>query len=339
MRHIADSELHNYAERLKGKVVIITGGASGIGKEASLQFAAHGARVVIGDLNASAAESVVSEIKAAGGTAVSTRCNVVVWEDQLALFELAMLTYGAVDIVIPNAGVADYSYDMVQVGKDGKPVKPNLITMDVNLTGVLYTVHLTLHYMPLYKQEGDLKALLLIGSMASWMKIPSSTLYTGSKHAILGVMRSLSESFKFQDMRLATIHPWFADTNILPTRAKVILTGIPMLPVPRIAGCMIYAATNPDPKTSACAWLLPDDGPVFFVGKEDFKLGVYKMIDDRSNAIFKGAYGALYYFQCAKDLWRHTAPLRNMGLIAAAAAVTWSNRDKIEALVNQYLSQ
>lgn len=149
-------------------------------------------------------------------------------------------------------------------------------------------------------------AFELSSNTASWMKIPSSTLYTGSKHAILGVMRSLSESFKFQDMRLATIHPWFAgagasalfhringlselsiDTNILPTRAKVILTGIPMLPVPRIAGCMIYAATNPDPKTSACAWLLPDDGPVFFVGKEDFKLGVYKMIDDRSNAIFK----------------------------------------------------
>lgn len=57
--------------------------------------------------------------------------------------------------------------------------------------------------------------------------------------------------------------------------------------MPRIAGAIVYAATNPDPETNGCAWLLTDDGPVFMVPREEFKLGVYKMIDARTNAMLK----------------------------------------------------
>lgn len=77
------------------------------------------------------------------------------------------------------------------------------------------------------------------------------------------------------------------DTNILPLPVKLFLAGIPMVPIERIAGAIFYAATNPDWATSGASYLLPDDGPVFFVPKEDFKFGVYKMIDERTNALFK----------------------------------------------------
>ena len=77
------------------------------------------------------------------------------------------------------------------------------------------------------------------------------------------------------------------DTAILPPITKVILAGIPLATVPRIAGAIFYSATNPDPETSGNAWLIPDNGPVFKVPKEEFKLGVYKMIDDRRNAGIK----------------------------------------------------
>ena len=65
---------------------------------------------------------------------------------------------------------------------------------------------------------------------------------------------------------------------------KAMLAGIPLVTVPMIAGAIFYSATNPDPETSGNAWLIPDNGPVFRVPKEEFKLGVYKMIDDRRNA-------------------------------------------------------
>jgi hypothetical protein len=77
------------------------------------------------------------------------------------------------------------------------------------------------------------------------------------------------------------------DTAIVPVPIKLLLAGIPLANVPRIAGAIIYAATDPDPETNGSAWLLTDDGPVFMVPREEFKMGVYKMIDDRANAMIK----------------------------------------------------
>ena len=138
---------------------------------------------------------------------------------------------------------------------------------------------------------------------ASWQGIPSGELYTGSKHAVLGVMRALHPIAELKGIRVACIHPFFAgaffyvcrsfqanqsvnllDTAIVPIPVKLILAGIPLTPVPRVAGAIFKAATDPDMNTSGSSYLLLDDGPVFRVPKEEFKLGVYKMIDDRANA-------------------------------------------------------
>lgn len=75
------------------------------------------------------------------------------------------------------------------------------------------------------------------------------------------------------------------DTGIVPVPVKIFLAGIPKTPVSRIAGAIFYAATDRDEKSSGSAWLLVDDGSVFMIPKEEFKQGVYKMIDDRKNAV------------------------------------------------------
>lgn len=126
-------------------------------------------------------------------------------------------------------------------------------------------------------------------------------MYSASKHAILGVMRSLYLPCLQDGIRVAVIHPWFAglsilatkqrttklnliyaDTTILSTAVKVFLAGIPLTPVERVAGAIFYAASDPDMETSGCPWLLPDDGYVFRLDKEQLKEGVYKMIDERA---------------------------------------------------------
>ena len=58
-----------------------------------------------------------------------------------------------------------------------------------------------------------------------------------------------------------------------------------MTSVPRVGGAIFYSATDPDPETNGAAWLLPDDGPVVKVVKEEFKLGVYALVDQRVNAV------------------------------------------------------
>lgn len=74
------------------------------------------------------------------------------------------------------------------------------------------------------------------------------------------------------------------DTAIVPTPVKLLLAGIPLTPVSRVAGAIFFAASDADMNTSGSAYLLLDDGPVFMVPKEEFKEGVYKMIDNRANA-------------------------------------------------------
>lgn len=62
---------------------------------------------------------------------------------------------------------------------------------------------------------------------------------------------------------------------------KILLAGLPLTPVPRIAGAVFRAATDPDIATSGCPWVLPDDGPVIRVEKEAFRVGVYEAIGRR----------------------------------------------------------
>ncbi|KAL0575677.1 hypothetical protein V5O48_006288 [Marasmius crinis-equi] len=284
--HISDEELFRDAGRLKDKVVVITGAANGIGKEVSIKMASYGAKIVIGDLDVPGAEKVVEEIRNTGGKAVSLKVDVTVFDDITALYELADNTYGSVDVVIPNAGVTELDrLGDIRYDSNGKPKAPQWKTIQINLIGVLNTLHLAQYY--LLKKSGDLKSVVLLGSIASWLTIPPAPQYTASKHGVLGIMRSLHPIYKEFGIQTACIHPFFADTNIIGIPEKIFLSGIPLVPVPRISGAIIYAATSTNPATNGSALLLPDNGPVFRVPKEEFKLGVYAMIDSRSNALFK----------------------------------------------------
>ncbi|EIN12897.1 NAD(P)-binding protein [Punctularia strigosozonata HHB-11173 SS5] len=285
MTTILDDQLLTYGDRCMGKVVLITGAASGIGRAAATQFAKLGAKIVIGDIDLAGAQETASRIKSAGGQAVVKGCDVSSWEDQTALFELAISTYGAVDIVIPNAGVIEmgqYFVTSMSSGPDPRPLKPNLKTLEINLIAVLYTVNLAQHYLKINRAplEG-LKAIVLIASIASWIALFEGPIYSASKHGVLGLMRALAPLYAKDNIRISSIHPWFADTNILNTQLKVILAGIPMTPVERIANAIVYSATDPSPLTNGCPWLLPDDGPLLLLEQEVLREGVYDMLNKR----------------------------------------------------------
>ncbi|TFK25183.1 NAD(P)-binding protein [Coprinopsis marcescibilis] len=338
MTSIPDDQLFKHADRVQGKVVIITGGANGIGKESALRFASHGAKVIIGDSDVVRAQGVVSEILQSGGVASFVATDVTKWDDQVALFEYALGTYGSVDVVVPNAGIWELrhrdGFTSPQF-KDGKPVPPSLRTLDVNLTGALYTTNLALHYLFIGQKDGDLKSLVLIGSMASWGGFSlGGELYAASKHAILGLMRSLHRMLDKRGVRIACICPFFTNTELVPTLVKAFLAGIPTPTVPRIAGAIFYAATDPDTETSGSAWLLADDGPVFLVPKEKFKAGVYAMIDQRVNSITKCVRGMGYCKRLLHDIWKLSGPLHKYALSALILGVAWKNRAGVEAFTS-----
>jgi len=327
MTTILDESLYSYHDRIKGKVVLITGAAAGIGRETALQFARHGAKVVIGDLNAKGSEELVEQITKGGGNAVSMRTDVTNWDDQVALFELAMKKFDSVDVVVVNAGVTEIGqFETVEV-VNGLPVKPTVKTIEINLIAAMYTTHLAIHYLQKKQGQDSVKAIALLGSMASWQAIPRAEMYTASKHGILGFGRSLTPFLATKGIRISVIHPWFADTAIVPVRIKIALAGIPLAPLERIAGAIFYSATDPDPTTHGSTLLLLDDGPVLRLEKEKLTRGVYKMMDERAKWVEKNVNKFKIYIDLIRIL-REKLPGRKLiyMFVLLVAAVLYYQR-------------
>ena len=92
------------AERMTGKVAVVTGAAQGIGRGCAEMLAREGARVVVGDLQAEAGQAAVEAIRAAGGEAIFQRADIVEESDCTALIDVAVQTYGRLDALVNNVG-------------------------------------------------------------------------------------------------------------------------------------------------------------------------------------------------------------------------------------------
>ncbi|KAF9646620.1 NAD(P)-binding protein [Thelephora ganbajun] len=283
MTTIPDDQLHSHSDRLAGRVVLITGGGAGIGRETALQCAKYKAKLVLGDINESTAQSVAAEIKRAGGEAIGLRCNVTSWDDQVNLFQTAFDTFGAVDVVVANAGVNEIGDYFTPIVKNGKPEKPTMATVDINLLGSIYTAHLAIHFLELERKPGDtLKSIVLLGSMASWQASAQGPMYSATKSGVLALARSLAYRLAQKNVRVAVVHPFFTETALLSIENKVMVAGIPLVPIERVGGAIILAATDRNMSSTGAAWLLPDGGPLLRLEKEVVRGGVYDIIANRN---------------------------------------------------------
>ncbi|EPQ57089.1 NAD P-binding protein [Gloeophyllum trabeum ATCC 11539] len=282
MTTIPDEALLACSQSANGQVVLITGGAKGIGRETALLFGKHGARVVIGDIDAKGCQDVVDLITGAGGEAIFQPCNVTKWDDLVSLFEKAVERFGSVDSVIPVAGVANEEAFEQLKEQSGRPVKPNLTTVEINLTAAIHTSYLAMHYLKKTKANNRLKSIVLMASMSSWQAIPGVPLYSASKHGLLGFMRALAPMAQTEGIHIASVHPFFVDTGLVPTVMKAVLAGVPLTPVTRVASTVFYAATNPDWAIHGSTLVLLDDGPVLRLEKENLREGVYGIMNKRA---------------------------------------------------------
>ncbi|HXE16979.1 MAG TPA: SDR family NAD(P)-dependent oxidoreductase, partial [Stellaceae bacterium] len=133
-------------EALTGRVAIITGGNSGIGKAIAMAFAKEGAKVVLAARRAEQLKEVEGEIKAAGGTAIGVPTDVTKEADVLALFDKTMKAHGRVDVLINNAGVAS------REKTDELPLASWQRVIDVNLTGCFLCAREAFKIMKTQKQ-------------------------------------------------------------------------------------------------------------------------------------------------------------------------------------------
>ena len=204
-------------KRLEGKSAIVTGAASGIGREIARIYAREGAHVAVADLNVDAANVAAAEIRAAGGKAIAVAMDVTSEEGVAAGVAATVAAFGGVDILVSNAGiqivhpVEEFSY------ADWKKM------MAIHVDGAFLTTRACIPHM--YK-SGRGGSIIYMGSVhskeASVLKAP----YVTAKHGLIGLAKVVAKEGGPHGVRVNVICPGFVRTPLvekqIPEQAKTL---------------------------------------------------------------------------------------------------------------------
>ena len=185
-------------DRLKGKVAVITGCSSGVGAVAAQKFAAEGAKVVISARRQQQLEEVAEKIRAAGGEVLPVVGDISKPEDAQALIDRAVEAYGAVDVLVNNAGVLDTGLRPIDRVLDSDMDR----VLDINTKGTMYCIRAALSAMT---KTG--KGSIVNVSSAAGVVGNGGAAYVASKAAILGITRHTALRFAGTGIRCNAICP------------------------------------------------------------------------------------------------------------------------------------
>ena len=215
---------NNATGRMDGKVAVITGGASGIGRACGLRFAAEGASIVVADLNPDRAASVVEEITAMGRPAVAVAVDTSSQEQNDAMAQAAVDAFGRIDACVAAAGISHSGYVSreidEQAGNDrfdrgdmffiDKSLESWRRVLDVNLTGVMLTNQAVARKMA----ETGGGAIVNISSIAGTNVLKGSTDYCVSKAGVWMLTRCAALELSRYDIRVNAVGPGYIQTSM-----------------------------------------------------------------------------------------------------------------------------
>ena len=210
--------------RLDGKVAVITGGASGIGRACALRFSEEGASVVVADLNPDRAEAVAAEIANRGRPATWTQLDTADPEQNEAMADAAMTAFGRLDACVAAAGISHAGYVSreipEQVGQDvyergdrwllGKSLESWQRVIDVNLTGVMLTNQSVARRM----RDSGGGAIVNIASVAGLMALPAASDYCVSKTGVWMLTRCAALELNRYGIRVNAVAPGYIRTSM-----------------------------------------------------------------------------------------------------------------------------
>ncbi len=202
---------------LEGKVAVITGAGSGVGRAASLLFAAHGANVLAADINADAANETAEMVQAAGGTAIGRGCDVGNADAVAQVIADAVAAFGRLDVIYNNAGIT------VQP-RPGEGIRRFVDTgqedfdkvYNVNVTGVVNGCQSAIRQFEAQKSGGVIVNTASVAGLIGY----GGVVYGSSKGAVTQLTRTLAMELAAQGIRVNSVCPAGMPTNFLPGLAQ-----------------------------------------------------------------------------------------------------------------------
>lgn len=238
-------------EDLKGKVVLVTGGSSGIGRASALAFAKSGAKVVVANRRLEAGQETVSMIRQNGGEATFVKTDVSKASDVEELVKAAVQTYGRLDCALNNAGTDEgFGPRLAEISEENFDRE-----LGVNLKGVWLCMKYEL--LQMLKQGGGV--IVNMSSLNGLGGCGNGSLYSAAKHGVLGLTKSAALEYAPQNIRVNAICAGAFETPMLDRIFERYAPGNPKK-VEAIYNSLIAMRRigKPDEAAAAALWLCSD---------------------------------------------------------------------------------
>jgi 2-hydroxycyclohexanecarboxyl-CoA dehydrogenase len=229
-----------------GKVAIVTGGGSGIGRAAALKFAKHGAKIVLVDINEKSMAEVSEEIKALGAEVLSVKTDIVDYQQVRAMAQQVMDHFKRIDILVNNA-----AWDKVQPFMKTEPELWYRL-IDINLKGPIHVTHAVLEHLIEQNQGG---AIVNVASDAAKVGSTGEGIYSAAKGGIYSFTKTIAREMARYNIRVNSTCPGPTDTPLLgdvkDTMPKVVAAIERAIPLKKLA--------TPEQQANAIVWLASDE--------------------------------------------------------------------------------